>query len=159
MKYLDMELVGKNNGEFYFIDRDLDDQYNGVPPRNDAARLGFMKKYRLKPTRDSSWPRWCALLPTEIKKKIKIKEGYKTYNPYRLADKRLNTLHDHDELFRGEQGFVYTSQPYDVSLDAFLGLSEAMGILGLYVTISIKDAWYIPGATPLIVISQYELNP
>ncbi len=60
---------------------------------------------------------------------------------------------DHVELFWipavGE--YVFTSQPYDVSMSDWEAMQAFAEKNGLRVTISIEDAWWYPGRTPLIV--------
>jgi hypothetical protein len=60
---------------------------------------------------------------------------------------------DHRRLFwsRDKQAYILTAQPYDVYLELYQGMECFAAENGLTVEISIEDAWWYPGRTPLIV--------
>ena len=60
---------------------------------------------------------------------------------------------DHYKLFwlPAERQYIMTAQPYSVSLESFKEMELFAAKHKLEVDISIADAWWFPGATPLII--------
>jgi hypothetical protein len=57
---------------------------------------------------------------------------------------------DHRRMFRGKQGFIWTSQPYGYDHHLLPEIVGFAGVYGLTVNISPKWSWYYPGKTVLI---------
>ena len=60
---------------------------------------------------------------------------------------------DHTRMFwsPNRREYVLTAQPYNVSLDKYQEMERFASEHGLTVEISLEDAWWYPGRTPLIV--------
>jgi hypothetical protein len=60
---------------------------------------------------------------------------------------------DHAELFwlPESQEYVLAAQPYDVSLTDFRDMEAFAEAHGLAIDVSLEDAWWYPGRTPLVV--------
>lgn len=82
------------------------------------------------------------------------------YGPWRKAKpvcevskQKSNAWFDHARMFwsPSRREYVLTAQPYDVSLDKYQAMERFASEHGLTVEISLEDAWWYPGRTPLIV--------
>jgi|694.fasta_scaffold35688_3 hypothetical protein len=70
----------------------------------------------------------------------------------------MGKVHDHYALYLKQGRYIYTTQPYDLSLDKYMAVEAAWRTHGLFVDISYYDAWWYPGRTPLVVISQFPIE-
>ena len=70
-----------------------------------------------------------------------------------LAKEEKRKWFDHRKMFwlPAEHRYILTTQPYNVSLDNFKEMELFAAENGLEVNISIADAWWYPGLTPLII--------
>lgn len=71
----------------------------------------------------------------------------------RIYEVRRSEWFDHGELFWDPEGreYVFTAQPYNVSDTDYRDMRRFAERHGLTVEISVGDAWWYPGRTPLIV--------
>ncbi len=74
-------------------------------------------------------------------------------NPLCVVTKEKREWFDHIEMFLipARYEYVLTSQPYNVTLTEFRKMEAFAAEHSLELSISLADAWWYPGRTPLIV--------
>jgi len=151
MQYAGIELR-EVNGKYYFEDLDLASTHDKKGP-NEALRDKFVARHELKISKSRKDPSWGALIPPEHA--APYREKYtNSYAPIGALECMAWHTHDHASLFTRAGLYIYTTQPYDLHLEKYKTLESVWRSWGLFVDISIKDAWWYPGRTPLLVIAQ-----
>jgi hypothetical protein len=153
MRYADLPLHQNDKGIWYFEDWELAKTHD----RKGPVRLklnDFVNKHELRESHSNKHPSWVAVLPLVIQRSMRLK----CTNEFRPKGNFADFPHDHHWLFVKNRKYVYVTQPYDVSLGKYQAIENTFRPLGLFVDISYKDAWWWPGATPLIVISQFPIS-
>jgi hypothetical protein len=149
MKYTGIELL-QYNGRHYFEDDTLAAKHDRRGP-NEAKREAFIAKHGLRLSHSRVYPRWLALLPRGMKRCGFYSRWQGPAEAHQVMSYRVV---DHDVLFVRNGGYIYTTQPYDLTLDKYQAVERYWLGLGLFVGISVQDAWWYPGRTPLIVIAE-----
>jgi hypothetical protein len=146
----------KRGDSFYFTDLTLVATHY-AKGRNESLRTAFMLRHNLTESKSRAFPPWLVLLP----------KGMRHYPSFTRNEGGAHELHrlmneayacDHETLFVKNGKYVYTSQPYDMDLYGYQAVESYWQNLGLFVGISITDAWWYPGRTPLLVIAQVPLE-
>ncbi len=150
MNYAGLELR-EVDGSWYFENLAMADQHDARRPVEEK-REAFITKHQLKESKSRTFPGWGILVPKELRPRVRDKytNHFSAQNGFEI----MAEVKDHDELFVCNGKYVYTTQPYDLSLESYKQVESLWRGLGLYVDISYEDAWHYPGRTPLIVISQ-----
>lgn len=65
---------------------------------------------------------------------------------------------DHTELFYGPNGYVLTTQPYDLTQEKLTALEALCFELGITATVLEADGWHNPKYCPLVVLHKGELR-
>lgn len=149
MEYAGLELR-EWNGHFYFEDLALAEKHDSKGP--DYAKMkDFQRLNHLKVSRSKLFPQWLALLPPSMRGK---KQDH-FWNYWNIpVTKVMEKVNDHAVLFVRDGCYFYTTQPYDLKLEDYQNVERYWGNVGLSVDISYQSAWWFPGRTPLITISQ-----
>ncbi len=144
MQYRDIELH-ERDGEWFFEDGALASTHN--PKHSDQVRRSVWM------AREDAVE--CQAQPCLGK----VASG-KSHNcgpfgdaPLCAAIRARPTWFSHIEMFwiPARHEYVLTSQPYSVSLTEFRKMEMFAKLYGLELSISLADAWWYPGRTPLIV--------
>lgn len=151
---------------WYFIDKELWEYYNNNKSLKSQLYLSrgqlFFDKYKLHQSH-ASMQSWIHVLPV-IDEYKDMRKGVKRYLVNESIHKFIQYqpdewyLKDHYKLAVKNRKYIFITQPYWPSLDAYKALERKFTSIGLYVDISYKDAWHNPGACPLIVISQFPIE-
>jgi len=155
MQYAGLELR-EIDGSYYFDDPALAATHDGKCQKQ-ALREKFMQHHLLKESHSLKHPSWVNVLPAEVRRPMR-EYGFTTYFAPTPPFAVMNRLHDHAKLFVMTGQYVYTTQPYGVSLEDYQQMEKLLQPYGLHVDISYLDAWHNPGSTPLIVVSQVQLR-
>lgn len=155
MQYAGLELR-ETDGTYYFEDPTLAKTHAGKCP-NRALREKFMQQHLLKESHSRKHPSWVAVLPADVRRSMR-EHGYSNFFAPSPEFAVMERLHDHAKLFVMAGQYVYTTQPYDVSLEKYQQMEALFQDYGLHVDISYQDAWHYPGKTPLIVVSQVRIR-
>lgn len=155
MEYAGLKLT-ESNGKWIFTDEELASLHHKQSARYDLFDT-FIKKYFLKESKSNIYPGWGKLVPTQYRSKYhKLRT-----NQYEEKDdlKIMLDIDDHTKLFySSKNNYVYTTQPYDLTLERFQEFESVWVNMGVYVNISYKNAWWFPGKTPLITLSNYYID-
>lgn len=119
-------------------------------------RQAFLDRYGLRPSRGKpavarvAGKRFC---PRVIFGYAVYDLWYKgTYYPQALG------WFDHTELFYGPNGYVLTTQPYDLTQEKLAALEALCFELGITATVFVADGWHNPKYCPLVVLHKGELR-
>lgn len=66
--------------------------------------------------------------------------------------------HDHTEMFYSDNGYVYTTQPYDLTEENVRVLRMFCVEHYLSASISLESAWHYPGRCPLVVVHKQDVD-
>lgn len=125
---------------------------------NKEKLEAFMWRNHLRESKKRVIPKWRVLFHGV--KPLRTEEG-------KDFVRLMNQVSDHAEIFIRKNGwvagedaprYVWTSQPYRLTVGTYRQLEQACAGMGLHCDISYKDAWYYPGAAPLIVVSRFPLQ-
>lgn len=155
MEYANLKLTEKE-GKWYFIDEMLSATHDRKGMRNDLYQK-FLDTHGLRESNSSLYPEWGMMIPKEHRPKYRVKNS----NHFReIGEMALmsSLVADHGKLLHKGKQYVYTMQPYGLSLDTYQQLESVWGAWGLNIDISYVDAWWYPGSTPLVVISQFPIK-
>jgi len=160
MTYAGVELH-ERNGKFYFEDPVLAEKHVEKTDKQgpDKDKLAeFMLRHDLKESYAYRFASWDKMLPVKQKNRFRSRSAEEFYSQYGELD-RFDKLADHQKIFVNNQGErFYFTQPYQITVEKYQIMERAWRSLGLLIDISIKDAWYYPGKTPLIVVSKTPLE-
>ena len=136
---------------YYFVDNDLAATHTPIGP-DYTKRWAFMARHNLRETRSKL--DWRNLVPAAYSVELR---RYRTLPP---VDGRFvmmqRPLVDHYEFFNAlQRGRLWVTQPYGLSLTAYTDLCQTWTEMGRFVAISYAAAWWYPGRTPLIAISDF----
>lgn len=150
MEYAGLKLT-ESNGKWFFIDEELASTHHGKHARYDLLDV-LMKKYSLKESKSHTYPDWGKLISLQYRSKYRQLRT----NRYQAKDdlKIMLDIDDHTKLFYfSKDNYVYTTQHYYLTLEKFQEFESIWVKMGVHVNISYKDAWWFPGKTPLITLS------
>lgn len=153
MRYAGVELR-EHEGNYYFDDLTLASEHDRRGP-NLHLREAFIQKHSLRESKSRAFPKWLVLLPKGMRH---IQSYFRHNEGPEEAHKIMERVDDHYYLFVRNGKYVYTTQPYNLHLEKYKAVEDYWRGLGLFVDISIKDAWWYPGRAPLIVIAQEPLE-
>lgn len=120
--------------------------------QSGIRRMNFINRNRLRELKTKYSPVWAKLLNKNLRSTLGIKTGFNFKIPQKYL--LLQNMEDHVELYRLDDQIIYTIQPYGVTLEKYLAYEKLWLDLDFFTNISIDDAWYFPGRTPLIVVSK-----
>ena len=154
MEYAGLEL-SEADGRFYFEDSNLaatHDAKGMVRRKLDQ----FIVRHQLKESNSRIYPQWGMLVPLDRRNSVRQKytNHFRPIGDFVIMD----SVDDHTALFQRNKQYVYCTQPYGLKVATYIEVEELWRSLGLYVNISYKDAWWYPGRTPLITISQMPIE-
>jgi hypothetical protein len=150
MQYDGLALV-ERNGHWYFEDPALIQKHDPKGP-NYALLDNFKQLNHFRMSQSRLYPKWLALLPRSMRRR---QRGYwSRWDAPAEAIEVMENIDDHALLFVRDGRYCYTTQPYDLRLEDYQRLEKYWGDFGYWVDISYRSAWWYPGATPLITISQ-----
>jgi len=151
-----MVYAGLTLCESYFEDLELAKTHPGKGA-NYTKRDEFIVRYSLRESESKAYPKWGRLLPSNITAKYRTRytNNFEAVGDLEIMSHQVN---DHYELFTNKGKYLYVTQPYSLHLQTYRRLEKVWTSFGLYVDISYIDAWWFPGRTPLIAISQYPIE-
>jgi hypothetical protein len=155
MQYAGLELTIGRSGDYSFADQTLAATHHGRH-QDHAKREAFIARHELKRSKSRKHPEWLAILPPGLLKFRGLEWRYPSAPAVFLES--MKRLRDHVALFHRNGAYVFTTQPYTPSLESYQVIEEHWRSLGLYIDISYRDAWWYPGRTPLIIISQIPIE-
>ena len=145
------------SGDYCFEDVKLAETHNPQGP-SEAKRETFIVAHGLKESSSRQWPGWGMLVPKKYRAECR-EYGTNRYEPRGRFSVMAPPVTDHDELFCApNRGYVWITQPYSLSLSIFEKLWSLWTGMGRYVNVSYADAWWYPGLTPLITISDFPIK-
>lgn len=151
MRYRGIELVEKPDGDWYFEDGALASAHEPRGP-DLQRRAEWMAR-----TRAAECQTKCclgSLNKTRYGRAHSCGAAHagRKANPLCVATREKHEWFDHIEIFwiPAQREYVFTSQPYRVTLTEFRKMEAFAAEHGLALSISITDAWWYPGRTPLI---------
>lgn len=141
---------------WYFEDSELAATHDRKGP-NWEKHDEFVSRHGLKVSLSYKDPSWGALLTKELSAQMRIRRtnSYTAKGVFTIMD----SVHDHPALFVGKwRNYVYCAQPYDLTVEKYQAIEAAWRPHGYFVDVSLLDAWWYPGRTPLVVISQIPIS-
>ena len=150
MRYQNIELID-HKGQWWFEDPALAVTCND-DRRSDAKRQAWMNKVGAQDSNSGS-PCLCKVV-WGPRHHCARHTGYIDRHPVcQMFFRRYGRWFDHYVLFwlSSQQQYILTSQPYGVSLTEYQAMEQFATNHEMLTTISLEDAWWYPGLTPLIV--------
>lgn len=151
MRYRGIELVEKPDGDWYFEDGALASAHDPRGP-DLQRRAEWMTRIGAVECRAKRCLSTLSKVRYGRAHSCGAAHAGRKANPLCVATKEKHEWFDHIEMFLtpARYEYVLTSQPYRVTLTEFRKMEGFARLYGLTVDISITDAWWYPGRTPLI---------
>lgn len=154
MQYRGLTLV-EHDGSYYFEDRELAAKHDRKS-EDSEKREAFLQKYGLRVS--SATPSLNHLTKGRVGLQRAGMAGgftYRTISDERSTHPAAIGWFDHTKLLYhpSPRRYVITTQPYGLTLEKFQALEAFCAERDLACWISITEAWWYPGSTPLVVLA------